>query len=137
MRKDFNLTEKDYDNLFAGNVKYLVAHHDILGYGRRRSWLATIWGKLSNKQDSHSMYHNFFQYYSIYVWGRSSVETYVWTKNDLQCFIQENGLKHGDIVNINYIMPKDHGAKGYWCAGGFDYVVLKNGWEEVNVLIGA
>ena len=140
MRKCYNLTQKDYNDLWEGKVKYLVHYYEKTSYGPPGiSSNASWWKKLLWKYFKNIClfrpffnYLNNLQYYYIVV---KVGEGMTWDlKKDLKIFIQEKELNPGDVIWIGGIVPlRDGKSYSYW--GGSKYVVLIDDFAKIGKLI--
>lgn len=136
MRKDFNLTEQDYDDLFDGKVRYLVLHHDKIGYGLRPKWWEVIWWRITRPHcKSKFKYQRQFQYYYV-ITTLGDDNHQAWSDEDTKNFIKEKGLQNGDQVTL-WTVYRSGDSKWPWSASGFEYVVLDNDWKLVGQWMGA
>ena len=86
MKKIYNITQNDYENLWSGKVKYLILRKEDFTYG-------------SPKRK--------FKYYSIainsYAW-HTNIDTWN-SKEDIPNFIKEKELEVGDVLRIFAAWP--------------------------------
>lgn len=140
MRISYNLTQKDYNDLWEGKVKYLIQYYEKISYGTpgisstAPRWKKLLWRYFKNICLFKHFFHylNNFQYYYILV---KVGEGMTWNlQEDLKVFIQEKGLNPGDVVWIGGIVPLLNGKSfSYW--GGSKWVVLIDGFAKIGKLI--
>ncbi|MBQ7462907.1 MAG: hypothetical protein IJS63_11830 [Bacteroidaceae bacterium] len=138
MKKKYRITEEDYQKLFNGSVKYLISFYHKVGYGYRPLWLDVVLYNLRSRYGKMEYkYRHYLQFYSIYVHSPLPAEKLLWTEDAMKEFIEEKGLKPGDVLQVWYIKPHDYGREGFWSAGATDYVILEHGWEKIREIRGA
>ena len=52
----------------------------------------------------------------------------------MENFAKAVSLQPKDRVTVYFLAPNING--GYWCAGGYTYLITKEGWEKIDDIRG-
>ncbi len=134
-RTSFSLTQSDYDDLFAGKVRYLKTMHETEDCGSIMiAFKSFVWKLFHRYGDCPYKQTHCFQHFS-FTTSMSGYSFLEWNDDDMWTLIKENNIQPADMISIFFVGPKD-GGSGYWCAGGREYVVLENGWKMIGRIMG-
>ena len=131
------ITEKFYTDLFSGKVKYYITAHEKIGYGAKKPWWKVFLWNLFHKRNKltygYPYYYSFYQITTAVV-GQGMGICLKWNKNDMEDFTKAVSLQPDDIVTVYFLAPNING--GHWCAGGYTYLIKKEGWEKTDDIRG-
>lgn len=128
-----NNTEKNYQDLFSGKIKYLVTSHTQVGRGHKPFWIKVFFWNLFHKDKLSYGYPCKSHIYHISTALKDRV-IFDWGDNDTKTFIETHNLHDGDKLNVYFMVPRDNGT--YWCAGGREYTITENGWRLTDKIRG-
>lgn len=134
-RTSFSLTQSNYNDLFAGKVRYLKTGYETEDNGSIKiAFKSFVWKLFHRHGECPYKQPQRFQHF-IFTTSMSGYSFPVWNNDEMRALIQDNNILPGDMISLYYVGPKNGGC-GYWCAGGREYVVLKNGWKMIGRIMG-
>lgn len=130
-RTSFLLTQSDYNDLFAGKVRYLKSGYETEDCESIKiAFKIFVWKLFHWHGECPYRQPHRFQHFSFITCMNG-----VWSDDDMRALIKENNIQLGDMISLYCVGPKNGGC-GYWSAGGREYVVLENGWKMIGRIMG-